>query len=92
MQLIPCPWCGPRAHIEFRYHCDAQAVSRRWHEESDAEWQERTWLRGNQIGWHHEIWQHTDGCRGWLVVTRNNLTHGLTKTVALGPAGLSVTP
>ena len=92
MQLIPCPWCGPRAHIEFRYHCDAEGVAQRGHVESGAEWQDRTWLRANHIGWHHEIWQHADGCRGWIVVTRNNLTHAVAKSVPLGPAGLEPAP
>ncbi len=92
MQLISCPWCGPRAHIEFRYHCDAEAVPRHGHNETDAEWQQRTWLRANHIGWHDEIWQHADGCRGWLMISRNNLTHAVAKTMPLGPAGLAATP
>ena len=92
MQLIPCPWCGPRAQIEFRYHCDAQAVPRHGHSESDAEWQDRTWHRDNHIGLHNEIWQHADGCRGWLVVARNNLTHVVAKSLPLGPVGLVPTP
>ena len=92
MQLIPCPWCGPRAHIEFRYHCDAHAVLRDGQTETDGEWQDRIWLRANHIGWHHEIWQHADGCRGWLVLSRNNLTHAVATSLPLGPAGLVPAP
>jgi heterotetrameric sarcosine oxidase delta subunit len=89
VQLIPCPWCGPRAHIEFRYHCDACAVPRDWLNEPAAEAHARIWLRDNHIGAHDEVWQHTDGCHGWLSVTRNNLTHVIESTRPLGPAALA---
>lgn len=92
MQLIPCPWCGPRAHVEFRYHCDAGALPRQWLRETGAEFQARTWLRDNHIGVHDEIWQHADGCRGWLMLARHNLTHAVEGSRPLGPGGLAPTP
>jgi heterotetrameric sarcosine oxidase delta subunit len=89
MMLIPCPWCGPRAHIEFRYHGDAAALPRDWARESADDFHARTWLRGNHVGMHDEVWQHTDGCRGWIVVTRDNLTHAVAGARSIGPPGLA---
>lgn len=77
MQLFDCPWCGPRAHIEFTYIRNSQSVSTR----SDGKVTDirdeldRIYLRSNHVGTHQEIWQHSAGCRGWLSITRNNLTH-----------------
>ncbi len=89
MQLIPCPWCGPRAHVEFRYHGDAAALPGDWMRESAEEHWQRTWLRANHIGVHDELWQHVDGCRGWISVARDNLTHAVHGSRPLGPAGLA---
>lgn len=77
MQLFKCPWCGPRAHIEFTYVRDQQSVSTRSDGSNPDLGQEldRIYLRSNHIGFHQEIWQHSAGCRGWLCITRNNLTH-----------------
>jgi len=32
-------------------------------------------LRDDHIGFHREIWQHVQGCRGWLRLERHNRTH-----------------
>jgi heterotetrameric sarcosine oxidase delta subunit len=92
MQLIPCPWCGPRAHIEFRYHSDAAALPRDWSRESPAEAETRIWQRANHIGVHDEVWQHADGCRGWLIVARHNLTHVVESSRPLGPGAVAPAP
>ena len=77
MQLFNCPWCGPRAHIEFTYIRDHQSVSTRGNGDDPDVQQEldRIYLRSNHLGPHQEIWQHSAGCRGWLRITRNSLTH-----------------
>jgi methylglutamate dehydrogenase subunit B len=36
-------------------------------------------LRDNPAGLHRELWYHEQGDRSWLVVTRNTLTHEITK-------------
>jgi heterotetrameric sarcosine oxidase delta subunit len=33
------------------------------------------YLRTNPAGPHRELWYHGSGCHGWLVVTRDTLTH-----------------
>ena len=82
MMLIACPWCGERPHTEYRYHCVAEAVARDWASETPEEFQRRTWLRDNAMGWQREIWQHVHGCRGWLVVERHNRSHDIRAVTA----------
>ena len=33
------------------------------------------YLRDNPMGRHEEHWYHAQGCRNWLVVARDTLTH-----------------
>ena len=75
MQLINCPWCGPRAQIEFHYHCDGVAVPADWQNETADQQHQRMLIRSNEAGYHEELWQHAHGCRSWLVVERHNVTH-----------------
>jgi sarcosine oxidase subunit delta len=76
MQRIDCPWCGERPQIEFTYYRDAEAVPRAPEQDQDTDSQlRRIYLRKNHIGFHFEIWQHEMGCRQWVRVLRNNLTH-----------------
>jgi methylglutamate dehydrogenase subunit B len=74
--LIPCPFCGPREHAEFAYGGDATV--RRPHQDEPVwgpEWQAYVYVRANPRGRHREYWQHAAGCRQWLVVTRDTLSH-----------------
>ena len=76
MQLIECPWCGPREEVEFSYGgqagvaypADPAALS-------DEEWAHYVFFRDNPKGRYQEYWHHAAGCRRWLVVDRDNLTH-----------------
>ena len=73
---IRCPFCGERDTNEFAYLGDAEfkrpdpgapdAVARFF---------EAVYLRDNPAGPHNELWYHTSGCRSWLRVTRDTLTH-----------------
>jgi heterotetrameric sarcosine oxidase delta subunit len=74
MLRIPCPWCGERDEIEFRYRGDAH--SRR--PAADAPLEEffnHTYVRANPRGWHLEWWLHVGGCRTLLKVLRHTLSH-----------------
>jgi heterotetrameric sarcosine oxidase delta subunit len=86
MQLFTCPWCGPRAQIEFSYARVAESVAGAAVDSQGGEMQEldRIFLRQNSVGLQEEIWQHTHGCRGWLRIRRNNLTH---EVLQCTPAG-----
>lgn len=75
MLRIPCPFCGVRDHAEFSYGGDA-TVSWPAIDETDRQaWYEAVFLRENPRGPHKEYWQHIHGCRLWLVVERDTMTH-----------------
>ena len=76
MLIIHCPHCGPRDHTEFSYGGDA-TVKRPADGASVEAWSEYVYLRDNPRGAHQELWQHAQGCRAWLVVTRDTLTHAI---------------
>lgn len=72
---IDCPFCGERDQHEFSYGGDATRLRP---EESNTDqqiWSDYVFLRDNPRGWHQEYWQHVHGCRAWVCVTRNTLTH-----------------
>jgi sarcosine oxidase subunit delta len=80
MLRIECPCCGPRDHDEFRYGGDS-SVNRPAHDDPNFEaWYRFVFVRENPAGPHREYWQHTLGCRHWLVVerdTRNHVIHSV---------------
>ncbi|MEA3178379.1 MAG: methylglutamate dehydrogenase subunit [Gammaproteobacteria bacterium] len=73
---IRCPFCGERDVNEFAYLGDAQ-FKRPNPDAADAaaRFFEAVYLRDNPAGPHDELWYHTSGCRSWLRVTRDTLTH-----------------
>jgi len=71
---LPCPWCGERDHSEFNYGGDA--TRRRPADDAPMEeWIDYVYFRDNPRGRHHEHWQHIQGCRAWIVIERDTLTH-----------------
>ena len=75
MIRINCPFCGERDHSEFTYAGDATKL-RPAHGITDREvWLEYVYLRDNPKGPHQEYWQHAHGCRQWLIVERDTVTH-----------------
>jgi sarcosine oxidase subunit delta len=78
MLRIPCPFCGPRDHTEFTYEGDA-TVEYPALDASEDEWFEAVFLRDNPRGAHTEYWHHIQGCRAFLVVERNTVTHEITE-------------
>ena len=73
---IQCPFCGERDHHEFSYLGDA-SVDRPDATRPDAAeaFFTAVYLRDNPAGVHEELWYHSGGCRAWLRVRRNTLTH-----------------
>ena len=81
---IDCPFCGPRDHTEFTYGGDGSIV----YPALDApmeEWVAALYERENICGPQQETWQHVFGCRMWLKVTRNTLTHEITSVEPAHP-------
>ena len=88
---IPHPLLGPRDAEEFTYLGDACLIDRPDGLADDAEQAFAAYLydRANPAGEHRELWFHEHGDQSWLVVTRNTVTHEITKVelardVALG--------
>ncbi len=79
--IIDHPLLGPRDAAEFTYLGDASLIDRPDPAADDAA--ERfyvyLYLRDNPAGKHRELWFHEQGDRSWLIVTRNTLTHEITK-------------
>jgi heterotetrameric sarcosine oxidase delta subunit len=77
MLRIPCPVCGPRDETEFTYGGDA-TVRRPADDTTDMDaWVAYVFERPNPRGKHREYWHHVSGCRQWLVVERDTLTHDI---------------
>lgn len=76
---IPCPCCGERPSDEFSYLGDA--TLKRPEGDDLAAWHDYVYLRDNRRGPHFEYWQHSSGCRAWLVVHRDTLTHEIFEVV-----------
>lgn len=87
MMRIKCPHCGARDVTEFTYG-GAAGVMRPADPAgvSDPEWADYVYLRDNPRGLHDEVWQHTAGCRRWIAVRRDTLTHEV--IAAAEPGGL----
>ena len=82
--LIRCPHCGPRDHTEFAYGREAQ--SPRPGDAAPLEsWVDYVYLRDNPCGEHAEYWQHLRGCRSWILVRRDTLTHAVLATEPAQP-------
>ena len=77
MLRIPCPFCGERDHHEFAYGGDATARRPALDDHDTEAWYRYVFVRDNPRGPHREFWQHVGGCRAWLVVERDTLTHAI---------------
>ncbi len=75
MLRLPCPLCGLRDETEFTYGGDATVIRPPESETDIAVWLDYVFLRDNPRGPHREYWHHVSGCRQWLVVERDTLTH-----------------
>jgi sarcosine oxidase subunit delta len=72
---IPCPHCGSRDSREFVARGDA-APTRPSGDSADAMF-DYLYLRDNPAGAFEELWYHAQGCRNWLRVARNTVTHAI---------------
>jgi len=79
--IIDHPLLGPRDAAEFVCKGDASLIARPdgTGENAAQQFNDYMHLRDNPAGEHAELWYHEQGDRSWLVVTRNTLTHEITK-------------
>jgi len=76
MQLIHCPYCGPREEVEYHYGGQAHvAYPTDTAALSDAEWADFLFFRDNPKGPFAERWLHSTGCRRWFNAIRDTATH-----------------
>ena len=73
MLLISCPWCGPRAELEFRNAGEAH-VARADPAASDDAMAAFLYMRANPKGWHRERWRHIHGCGRFFNALRHSVT------------------
>jgi heterotetrameric sarcosine oxidase delta subunit len=78
---ITCPFCGERDSREFTYLGDATVERPAEGSRAEAVF-DYVYLRRNPAGPHREHWQHSSGCRAWLVVDRDTRTHAITAVIA----------
>jgi sarcosine oxidase subunit delta len=83
MRII-CPVCGERSLSEFSYEGDA-SVAMPALDASTEDWCAAVYDRENPRGPHAEYWQHAQGCRSWLIVERDTLTHKIENVTLVGP-------
>jgi heterotetrameric sarcosine oxidase delta subunit len=83
---IVCPFCGERELGEFTYLGDAKPV-RPKADASEDEVFDYVYLRDNVAGETSEYWYHGGGCRTWLKITRNTLTHEISSVEPAAGAG-----
>ncbi len=85
MLLIPCPYCGDRPEIEFRYGGEAHLV-RDPAGADDATWTGFLYHRANPKGVHAERWRHTHGCGRFFNAVRHTVTDRFVSTYKIGEA------
>lgn len=74
MIRINCPFCGERDHSEFTYGGDG-SIEYPALDAPVSDWLEAVYQRENIRGRQIETWQHVHGCRMWLKVERDTVTH-----------------
>ena len=75
MLRIVCPYCGERDQVEYVYAGDATAAMPALADGDLDRWSDWVFVRDNPKGEHREYWQHAQGCRQWLRVVRDTVTH-----------------
>ena len=81
--LIPCPHCGSRPREEFTIKGDASLARPAPDAGADA-WHAYMHLRDNPRGLLREYWHHSSGCRRWLVVERDTVSHAVGVVIDAG--------
>jgi sarcosine oxidase subunit delta len=85
MFRLTCPHCGPRDDLEFTYGGDATVETPALDADEET-WFKAVYHRDNPRGPHLEYWHHVAGCRQWIRIRRDTLTHEvLAYGAATGP-------
>jgi len=76
---IPCPYCGERSLEEFVIQ--GEMAGTRPIGDDLVAMHDYVHLRANEFGITKELWYHANGCRRWLVVSRDTRDHAILKVV-----------
>ena len=82
MQLLPCPFCGPRDEAEFHYGGEAGNARPDGADVPADRWANYLHMRGNPKGATREIWVHLT-CGEFFVMERNTVSHAVAGSSAL---------
>ena len=85
MLLVTCPYCCPRAEIEFRGGGEAH-IARPADPSAltDEAWAEFLFVRTNPKGIHAERWNHAHGCQRWFNALRDTVSDRILVTYKAG--------
>lgn len=72
---LTCPLCGERDRREFNYLGAAKLIERPAEGASAADFHDYIYIRKNPAGPNAELWSHEYGCRAWLHVVRDTVSH-----------------
>jgi len=85
--IIQCPYCGARDGAEFTYGGDATKHRPDPADGHDADWHDYVYQRDNPKGPHWEYWHHGAGCRQWLKLHRDTVSHEIFEVQMAAPVG-----
>ena len=93
MLLIPCPWCGERDEVEFRYGGEAH-IARPVDPAAldDEAWASFLYKRSNRRGAHAERWRHLHGCGRFFNVLRDTVSDAIVTTYPTGQSRPALPP
>jgi sarcosine oxidase subunit delta len=85
MLLIPCPYCGERPELEFRYGGEAHiARPEKPSDLTDEAWKTYLYVRSNPKGLHAERWRHIHGCGRFFNCLRDTVSDRILATYRMG--------
>lgn len=76
MRLL-CPNCGERDLREFYYQSTAASLVRPELDAGEAVWDDFLHNRDNPAGETEDLWYHEAGCKAWIVIKRNTVSHDI---------------
>lgn len=83
--LIPCPFCGHRDQAEFAYGGPARALPELDGQDGTHAWRTALYSGYNPRGPVTELWFHANGCESWIQITRDTVTHRITRSCLANP-------
>ncbi len=84
MLLITCPHCGNRAQTEFDYVRTLDSIVTLDMAPEAA--MTTLFERSNPRGIDDELWRHSHGCRQFMMLRRNRVTHEIASITPWGAA------